>query len=183
MGEKGGSPGYGDSGESEGLSELNPEGGRRALEEALEQLRKHEEAQLRSSEVHRGPGSARPGGPSGGEESDQEERGPQERFGSFAGRGRSDLLRGDPAPRLGVSPEDTAIKGDPRDGPSRVYDTNLLGGEVGEKPTRRPQAEVLSRYRQMMEEALSREPIPPDYREQVKTYFDSLLEPSEEGVR
>ncbi|MFQ5656140.1 MAG: hypothetical protein ACE5G5_01200, partial [Candidatus Methylomirabilales bacterium] len=182
MGEKGGSPGSGDSGETEGLSELTSGGARRALEEALEQLKKNEEAQLRSSEVHRGPGTGKRGGPSGGE-ADDEEPGIEDTFGPLAGRGRSDLLRGDPTPRLGVSPEDTTVKGQPRGGRSRGYDPNLLGRGAEEKPATRPYAEVLSRYRQMTEEALSREAIPPDYREQVKTYFDSLHHSTGEGVR
>ncbi len=180
VGKQGGVPGSTNSSEPAGPENLPAEGGRRALEEALEWLRNQEEAPLRSSEVRPAPGTASSGGPSGAEERDGESRF-EERFGSLAGRGRSDLLRGDPTPRLGVSPEDTRLRGHPWGGSFEAYETNLLGaGEAG-KPTTRPRAEILSRYRQITEEALSRESIPPDYREQVKTYFDSL-QPGREVV-
>jgi hypothetical protein len=94
-------------------------------------------------------------------------------FGSFPGTGKSEALQGAPSPRLQSSPVDAGLKGQWRDGRSEAYNTNLLGAGEGGRPTL-PQVDILTKYRQMMEEVLSREPIPPDYREQVKTYFDSL---------
>ncbi|MFQ5801377.1 MAG: hypothetical protein ACE5JQ_00600 [Candidatus Methylomirabilales bacterium] len=176
MGKKGGSSGSADSWGAEELAELTPEGAQEALERALERLREREEAQLKSSEVPQGlgRGSPRGQGPWGGQDPEEDESGSQEMFGPLAGRGRSELLRGDPTPRLGTSARDTGLKGRLRDGRSQAYNTNLLGAGEGGKPTL-PQADILTRYRQIMEEALSREPIPPDYREQVKAYFHSLM--------
>ena len=93
--------------------------------------------------------------------------------GSLAGTGPSPSTRRLPTPRLHGGGVDTALRGQARDGPTESYNTNVVGrGDRG--TSRLPQTQVLTRYRQMMEEALTKEPIPPDYREQVKKYFDAL---------
>ena len=169
MGKGGGSRGaQGPFVDAEDLRNLSPEGMREALERALDEMRGVEESKLKGSEVseRRGPG------PEVGKES-QGDEGPDEMFGSLPGTGRSETLQGAPSPRLRSSPWDTGLKGQLRDGRSEAYNTNLLGAGEGGKPTL-PQIDILTKYRQMVEEVLSREPIPPDYREQVKTYFDSL---------
>lgn len=180
-GKKGGFPGPADSWAEEEVAGLTPREAREALEEALERLRDQEEARLSRSEVTLRPGP----GSSGGERlSGEEPNDPafHTRFGPLAGQGRSDLLRGDPTPRLGTSSQDTGLKGQQMEGRSHMINTNILSRAGGGKPTDF-EADVLVRYRQIVEEALSRETIPPDYREQVKTYFDSLVQPRGKGVR
>lgn len=184
MGKRGGFPGFAGSSGSPELADLTGEKAREALERALERLRKQEEVRLKKSVVPRGfsPGTRGGQGSSGGEEQKDDEPGVQEMFGSPPGQGRSGMARGDPTPRLDASPRDAGVKGQVGGGPSQAYTTNLLAEGRGKKPSF-PQIHVLSRYRQIMEEALSREAVPPDYREQVKTYFDSLLQPKGERVR
>ena len=58
-------------------------------------------------------------------------------------------------------------------GRKESYDTNMVG-RVAQNPSRLPYMEVFSQYQKMMEEALTKEPIPFNYREQVKEYFRSL---------
>ncbi|MFQ5848221.1 MAG: hypothetical protein ACE5IQ_11200 [Candidatus Methylomirabilales bacterium] len=184
MGKGGGFPGPADSGGREKLTNPGGERVRRALERALERLRREEEARLKRSKVPKGsePGVRRERRASGGEEPHEGESGLKKMRGSLPGEAQSNLRRGDPTPRPDASPRDTTLKGQPRGGRSQAYTTNILGVGRGGKP-KAPSLSVLSRYRQMMEEALSREPIPPDYREQVKTYFDSLRPQGATGGR
>jgi hypothetical protein len=65
------------------------------------------------------------------------------------------------------------LEGDVREGQMEAYDTNL-SGQGAENASRLPYMDVFSQYRKMMEEALTKEPIPFNYREQVKEYFRSL---------
>ena len=184
LGKKGGLPGLAGSPGSEELMDATGEAGREALERALEGLRKQDEARLKGSQVlpetGRGPRAAQ--GAPGGEEAAEEERGRDDAFGTFAGRGKSEGLRGEPTPRIETTPRTIGLQGEAGAGASQVYNTNLLGAGQGGKATL-PRADILTRYRQMMEEALSRDRIPPDYREQVKTYFDSLSTGKGEPVR
>jgi len=93
--------------------------------------------------------------------------------GALPGTGPSPGTRGLATPRLRGEGVDTGLRGQVRDGPSESYNTNVVGrGDRG--ASRLPYTQVLTRYRQMMEEALTKEAIPPDYREQVKRYFDAL---------
>lgn len=175
MGKRGGSrSGRGPVLDAEDLRGLTPEGMREALERALDEMRAREESPLRGSELSKGPGPSEGRGPEGEEGSEDEA------FGSLPGTGRSEALKGDLSPRLRATPEAIGLRGQWRDGRSEAYHTNLLGVGEGGRPTL-PQVDVLTRYRQMMEEVLSREPIPPDYREQVKSYFDSLERSRVEG--
>lgn len=182
MGKKGDFPGP--VGFAEELAGVTPREAREALEEALERLRDQEEARLQRSEVTQrpGPGSGAGERPREGEEPAEEETPPRKLFGSLAGRGSSDLLRGEPTPRPDTSRRDTDLKGQQRKGRSHLIDTNILSRAAGGKPTV-SQGEVLARYRQIAEEALSRETIPPDYREQVKSYFDALSPSGKRGIR
>jgi hypothetical protein len=176
LGRKDGSRGTRESLEAEDLRHLTPEGMREALERALDEMKEREESNLRGSEVSKRPGP----GPTGGKEPLGDEGSDDEMFGSRPGTGRSETLRGAPSPRLRSSPVEAGLKGRWRDGRSEAYNTNLLGAGEGGKPTL-PQMDILTKYRRMMEEVLSREPIPLDYREQVKTYFDSLERSRGEG--
>jgi len=93
--------------------------------------------------------------------------------GSLPGTGKSLQNRGDPTARIGGDKQDSFLEGDLRDGQMEAYDTNL-SGKGAENASRLPYMDVFSQYRKMMEEALTKEPIPFNYREQVKEYFRSL---------
>jgi hypothetical protein len=176
LGRRGTSGGlYGDDfSMDEGESGGSREEALRNLERALSQLRGRAEGRG-GSELESTGRLPRLGGENDGEgmegfESDLDGMGGA---GSLPGTGASPSTRGLPTPRLRGGTVDTALRGQARDGPTESYNTNVVGrGDRG--TSRLPQTQVLTRYRQMMEEALTKEPIPPDYREQVKKYFDSL---------
>jgi uncharacterized membrane protein YgcG len=93
--------------------------------------------------------------------------------GSMPGKGSNPNWRGDPSGRLGRDPIDMGVEGQSRKGRKEAYDTNLTGrGALN--PSRLPYMRVYSQYRKMMEDALAKENIPLDYRNQVKDYFQSL---------
>ncbi len=93
--------------------------------------------------------------------------------GTAPGTEKSLQTRGDATQRIGGEKQDSTLDGDPRDGQTEAYDTNLsgLGAQV---PSRLPYLDVFSQYKKLMEEALTKEPIPFSYREQVKEYFKAL---------
>ncbi len=68
-----------------------------------------------------------------------------------------------------------ALSGEQRQGRREAYDTNLRG-RGAQNPSRLPYATVFSQYRKLMEEALAKEPIPFEYRTQIRDYFQSLEE-------
>jgi len=76
-------------------------------------------------------------------------------------------------PRLPGSRLDSTLSGEGRPGRKEAYDTNL-SGPGARNPSQLPYLDLFSQYRKQMEEALNKEPIPFDYREQVKEYFQSL---------
>lgn len=144
-----------------------------ALSRALNRLRDREEAgrgrghDLREARSgQRGPGQEQGEGEAG--ESEDGTAG-----GSLPGTGKSLQTRGDPSPRIGEEKQDSALEGQLREGQMEAYDTNLSGPGT-RNPSRLPYMDVFSQYRKMMEEALTKEPIPFNYREQVKEYFRSL---------
>lgn len=182
MGRRGSSGLYADdfSGEFEGGESGSREDALRNLERALSRLRERDEAGDGSRGGERGGsegtgrlpplGSGDRGEALDGSEMDYDGMGDA---GSLPGTGLSPNTRGLPSPRLGGRTVDTALKGQARDGATESYNTNVVGrGDRG--TSRLPHTQILTRYRQMMEEALTKEPIPPDYREQVKKYFDAL---------
>jgi hypothetical protein len=93
--------------------------------------------------------------------------------GTAPGTEKSLQTRGDATQRIGGEKQASTLDGDPRDGQTEAYDTNLsgLGAQV---PSRLPYLDVFSQYKKLMEEALTKEPIPFSYREQVKEYFKAL---------
>ena len=149
-----------------------------ALSRALNRLRDRDEAsrgkgkglkdapsRQDGSGQGRGEGEGREGGQEGGEPG-----------GSLPGTEKSLQTRGDPTPRIGGEKQDSTLEGDLREGQMEAYDTNLSG--VGaQTPSRLPYMDVFSQYKKKMEEALTKEPIPFNYREQVKEYFQSLENP------
>jgi len=93
--------------------------------------------------------------------------------GSLPGTEKSLQTRGDATPRIGTDKQDSTLEGDLRDGRMEAYDTNL-SGRGAQNESRLPYLDVFSRYKKLMEEALTKEPIPFNYREQVKEYFKAL---------
>ncbi len=161
------------------MSELEREGGGStdkmmdALSRALNRLRDREEA-------GRGKGrnlrEARNGQRGSGQDRGDGEQGQTEdgsAGGSLPGTGKSLQTRGDPTPRIGGDKQDATLEGALQEGQMEAYDTNLSGPGT-QNPSRLPYMDVFSRYQKMMEEALTKEPIPFNYREQVKEYFRSL---------
>jgi hypothetical protein len=93
--------------------------------------------------------------------------------GSQPGTEKSLQTRADPTQRIGGDKQDSTLEGDPREGRTEAYDTNL-SGLGAQNPSRLPYLDLFSQYRKQMEETLTREPIPFSYREQVREYFKAL---------
>jgi len=160
------------------MREMEGQGGRSAdkmmsaLSRALNRLRDRDEASrgkgkgLRDAPSRQaGAGDAKGDG-EGGRDGDGA-------GGTAPGTEKSLQTRGDATQRIGGEKQDSTLDGDPRDGQTEAYDTNLsgLGAQV---PSRLPYLDVFSQYKKLMEEALTKEPIPFSYREQVKEYFKAL---------
>jgi hypothetical protein len=161
------------------MSELQQKGGGStdkmldALSRALNRLRDRDEAgRGKGQNLREAPGQQRGSGQQRGEggqgQSEDDSTG-----GSLPGTGKSLQTKGDPTPRIGGEKEDSTLEGDPREGQMEAYDTNLSGPGT-QNPSRLPYMDAFSQYQKMMEEALTKEPIPFNYREQVKEYFRSL---------
>ena len=161
------------------MSELEREGGGSsdkmmdALSRALNRLRDRDQGgRGKGQNLREAPGQQQGSGQERGEgEQGQSEDGGT--GGSLPGTGKSLQTRGDPTPRIGGEKQDSTLEGDPREGPMEAYDTNLSGPGT-QNPSRLPYMDVFSQYQKMMEETLTKEPIPFNYREQVKEYFRSL---------
>ncbi len=165
-------------GEDMGGSEGSPaDRAMSALARALGRLRdRQERAQGGKNLRPAQPGSGLPqdGGEEGlGDESlgDGSEEGARQ--GTAPGKGRSPQTRGALTPRLPGQRLNSTLSGEARQGKKEAYDTNL-SGPGARNPSQLPYLELFSQYRKQMEEALNKEPIPFDYREQVKEYFQSL---------
>ncbi len=144
-----------------------------ALSRALNRLRDRDEAARgKGRNLRQGPsqeaGSGKDRGQGEGERGEDGLPG-----GSLPGTGKSLQTRGDPTQRIGGEKQDSNLEGELREGQMEAYDTNLSGGGA-QNSSRLPYMDVFSQYQKMMEEALAKEPIPFNYREQVKQYFRSL---------
>jgi hypothetical protein len=157
--------------EMEGQSGRAPDKMLSALSRAMNRLRDRDAAArgtgrgLRDAPSRQGAGDGKGEG-EGGRDDDAP-------GGSAPGTETSLQTRGDATPRIGGDRQDSTLGGDPREGPTESYDTNL-SGLGAPTPSRLPYLDVFSRYKRMMEEALTKEPIPFSYREQVKEYFKAL---------
>jgi len=161
------------------MSELEREGGgdsdkmMDALSRAMNRLRDRDEAgrgkgqSLRQAPERQGGSGNEPG------EGEQDRGEDGSTGGSLPGTGKSLQTRGDPTPRIAGEKQDSVLEGDLREGQMEAYNTNL-SGPGGQNPSRLPYMDVFSQYQKMMEETLTKEPIPFNYREQVKEYFRSL---------
>ncbi len=141
-----------------------------ALSRALNRLRDREEAARGKGQGLR---DAPPGQPGAGDDNGEGGRDDGRPGGSLPGTEKSLQTRGDPTQRIQGDKQDSTLEGDPRDGRMEAYDTNL-SGPGAPNPSRLPYLDLFSQYRKQMEEALTKEPIPFSYREQVKEYFKSL---------
>ena len=147
-----------------------------ALEQALSRLRERgagrDEGGQRLRPV---PGPDFAEGDRGGEEEgwpdSPREEGQQK--GSRPGRSPSPQVSDRPTPRMDFPKLDSALAGQGREGKRESYDTELWGAGAKGR-SRLPYMDALTQYRQMAEEALSKERVPFNYREQVIEYFRSL---------
>jgi hypothetical protein len=162
------------------MSELEREGGGSsdkmmdALSRALNRLRDRDQAgRGKGQNLREAPGQQHTGS---GQEPGEGEQGQSEdgsTGGSLPGTGKSLQTRGEPTPRIEGEKQDAMLEGDLREGQMEAYNTNL-SGPGAQNPSRLPYMDVFSQYQKMMEETLTKEPIPFNYREQVKEYFRSL---------
>jgi hypothetical protein len=158
--------------EMEGQAGRSPDKMMSALSRALNRLRDRGDATRGSGRTLR---DAPPGRQGRGDGKGEGEGGNEDgsAAGSLPGTETSLQTRGNPTDRIAGDKQDSMLGGDPREGPTEAYDTNLSG--LGARtPSRLPYLDVFARYRTMMEEALVREPIPFSYRAQVKEYFKAL---------
>ncbi len=181
MGRRGQPGGEGDFGQelmegSEALEQGQMGRALDAMERALNKMRSMEDRErggrgLEGGRDRGGQGREGRGGRGGGENDPDFGEGE----GSLPGKGSNPNWRGDPSTRLGQNPIDMGVEGQSRKGRKESYDTNMIG-RGAQNPSRLPYMRVYSQYRKMMEDALAKESIPLDYRNQVKDYFQSLEE-------
>ncbi|HSB68359.1 MAG TPA: hypothetical protein VLT62_03350 [Candidatus Methylomirabilis sp.] len=157
--------------EMEGMGEGSTDKMLSALSRALDRLRdRGGNSQGKGKNLKQAPGS-REGQGQGEGESEGGEDGSA--GGSLPGKEKSLQTLGDSTPRIGTEKQDSMLEGDLREGSMEAYNTNLSGGGA-QNPSRLPFMDVFSQYKKTMEETLTKEPIPFNYREQVKQYFQSL---------
>jgi hypothetical protein len=138
-----------------------------SLEKALNRLRDREQAGKDSKRLRQ----ARRGKPGAGNDEGPDRGDPG--LGSLPGTDPSTQREANATDRLGIQGVDTGLEGDWAEGRREAYDTNV-SGPGAMNTSRLPFLEMLTKYRKQMEDALTKEPIPLDYREQVKEYFQSL---------
>jgi hypothetical protein len=91
------------------------------------------------------------------------------------GRGRSNSPKGEASQRLRSTPYDVGVEGESRQGRKEGYDTNLTG-RGGAMASRLQYLGVIGQYRKQMEDAITREQVPRDFHDQIRSYFQSLDE-------
>ncbi|HWP34760.1 MAG TPA: hypothetical protein VNM66_04110, partial [Thermodesulfobacteriota bacterium] len=94
--------------------------------------------------------------------------------GREAGAGSGQSGRGGQPPAWAVR-NDSFVEGVRTPGESEAYDSDIVG-QGGRGRSQLPFMNVFNEYRKRAEEALVRESVPPDAREQVRTYFRLLAE-------
>lgn len=160
-------------GELGGDNEGSPDKMLSALSRALDRLRdKGGDSQAKGKGLKEASGG-RDGKQQAQGEGDSDGREDGSAAGSLPGTERSLQTRGDSTPRITGQKQDSMLEGDLREGQTEAYNTNLSGGGA-QNPSRLPFMDVYSQYKKSMEETLTKEPIPFNYREQVKQYFQSL---------
>jgi len=180
LGRKGGGNWSGDAMEGmEALEGGQPDRALDAMQKALDKMRAMDEAQrsgkgLRGGRENergaRGRDRARGDGGMGPEDQDFGEG-----EGLMPGRGRSGSPKGEATQRLRGTPYDVGVEGESRRGRKEGYDTNLTG-RSGSMASRLQYLGVIGQYRKAMEDAITREQVPRDFHDQIRSYFQSLDE-------
>src|SRR5438093_1526928 len=179
LGRKGGGNWSGDA--MEGMEAL--EGGQsdralEAMQKALDKMRAMDEAQ-RSGKGLRGGRESERGG-RGKDRARGDGMGPEDQdFGEgeglMPGKGRSGNPKGEATQRLRANPFDVGVEGESRRGRKEGYDTNLTG-RGGSMASRLQYLGVIGQYRKQMEDAITREQVPRDFHDQIRSYFQALDE-------
>jgi len=179
LGRKGGGNWSGDAMEGmEALEGGQPDRALDAMQKALDKMRAMDEAQ-RSGKSLRGGRETERGG-RGRDRARGDGVGPEDQdFGEgeglMPGRGRSGSPKGEATQRLRGNPYDVGVEGESRRGRKEGYDTNLTG-RGGSMASRLQYLGVIGQYRKAMEDAITREQVPRDFHDQIRSYFQSLDE-------
>jgi hypothetical protein len=179
LGRKGGANWSGDAMEGmEALEGGQPDRALDAMQKALDKMRAMDEAQRSGKGLRGGRESDRTA--RGRDRGRGEGMGPEDQdFGEgeglLPGRGRSGSPKGEATQRLRGTPYDVGVEGESRRGRKDGYDTNLTG-RGGNMASRLQYLGVIGQYRKQMEDAITREQIPRDFHDQIRSYFQSLDE-------
>ena len=179
LGRKGGNNWSGDAMEGmEALEGGQPDRALDAMQRALDKMRAMDEAQRSGKNLRGGRESDRSG--RGRDRARGDGAGPEDQdFGEgeglMPGRGRSNTPKGEATQRLRSTPYDVGVEGESRQGRKEGYDTNLTG-RGGAMASRLQYLGVIGQYRKQMEDAITREQVPRDFHDQIRSYFQSLDE-------
>src|SRR5213594_1790261 len=179
LGRKGGGNWSGDAMEGmEALEGGQPDRALDAMQKALDKMRAMDEAQRSGKGLRGGRESDRSG--RGRDRARGDGAGPEDQdFGEgeglMPGRGRSGTPKGEATQRLRANPYDVGVEGESRRGRKDGYDTNLTG-RGGSMASRLQYLGVIGQYRKAMEDAITREQVPRDFHDQIRSYFQALDE-------
>ena len=179
LGRKGGNNWSGDAMEGmEALEGGQPDRALDAMQRALDKMRAMDEAQRSGKGLRGGRESDRSG--RGRDQARGDGMGPEDQdFGEgeglMPGKGRSNSPKGEATQRLRSTPYDVGVEGESRRGRKDGYDTNLTG-RGGSMGSRLQYLGVIGQYRKQMEDAITREQVPRDFHDQIRSYFQSLDE-------
>jgi len=179
LGRKGGNNWSGDAMEGmEALEGGQPDRALDAMQRALDKMRAMDEAQRSGKGLRGGRESDRSG--RGRDRARGDGMGPEDQdFGEgeglMPGKGRSNSPKGEATQRLRSTPYDVGVEGESRRGRKDGYDTNLTG-RGGSMGSRLQYLGVVGQYRKQMEDAITREQVPRDFHDQIRSYFQSLDE-------
>jgi hypothetical protein len=179
LGRKGGANWSGDAMEGmEALEGGQPDRALDAMQRALDKMRAMDDAQRSSKGLRGGRETDRSGrgrDRARGDGVGAEDQDFGEGEGLMPGRGRSQSPKGEATQRLRGTPYDVGVEGESRQGRKEGYDTNLTG-RGGTMASRLQYLGVIGQYRKAMEDAITREQVPRDFHDQIRSYFQSLDE-------
>jgi hypothetical protein len=179
LGRKGGANWSGDAMEGmEALEGGQPDRALDAMQRALDKMRAMDDAQRSGKGLRGGRETDRSGrgrDRSRGDGVGAEDQDFGEGEGLMPGRGRSQSPKGEATQRLRGTPFDVGVEGESRRGRKEGYDTNLTG-RGGAMASRLQYLGVIGQYRKAMEDAITREQVPRDFHDQIRSYFQSLDE-------
>jgi hypothetical protein len=179
LGRKGGANWSGDAMEGmEALEGGQPDRALDAMQRALDKMRAMDDAQRSGKSLRGGRETDRSGrgrDRARGDGVGAEDQDFGEGEGLMPGRGRSQSPKGEATQRLRGTPFDVGVEGESRRGRKEGYDTNLTG-RGGAMASRLQYLGVIGQYRKAMEDAITREQVPRDFHDQIRSYFQSLDE-------